>query len=205
MMFNSIAQDCLLNKCGYRLRKEDVMTPQNKSAAEKIRNLLVPPGPRSVAEPEKELRFTRAGQAPLFYMIAALTVCGGMALLILSTQNWGMDEPPLRHWRWLGIPDILVGFWFLRLGMRCTQHAYIILTPLAVEIFPFFNARKSLRVIYWSEVHDAEVVDGKLMLHFSEQKESGVIASLQPVPPRQRQLLKTAVDGLMDRRRSMSS
>lgn len=194
-----------MNKRGYQLTKEEVMPHESRSAAEKMRGLFLPSGPRPVAEPEKELRFTRGSQAPLFYMISALTVCGGMALMILSTQNWGMDEPPLKDWWWLAIPDILVGFWFLRLGMRCSKHAYIILTPLAVEIFPFFNARKNLRVVYWSEVHDAEVKDGKLMLHFSEHKDSGVVASLQPIPPRQRDLLKTAVDGLMNQRRSTSS
>ena len=167
---------------------------------EKIRSALLPSGPKSIAEPEKELRFTRAGQAPLFYIIAALTVAAGIGLLILSTQKWGMDAPPLQSWWWLGIPDLLIGFWFFRLGMRCSQHAYLILTPLGIEIFPFFNAQKNLQVIYWTQIAAAEVKDGKLVLHFSEQKNSGVVASLHPIPPQQRELLKRAVEGRMEQR-----
>ena len=168
------------------------------SIREKIRSALLPSGPKSIAEPEKELRFTRAGQAPLFYIIAALTVAAGIGLLILSTQKWGMDAPPLQSWWWLGIPDLLIGFWFFRLGMRCSQHAYLILTPLGIEIFPFFNAQKNLQVIYWTQIAAAEVKDGKLVLHFSEQKNSGVVASLHPIPPQQRELLKRAVEGRME-------
>jgi len=116
-----------------------VTANDDRSIREKIRSALLPSGPKSIAEPEKELRFTRAGQAPLFYIIAALTVAAAIGLLILSTQKWGMDAPPLQSWWWLGIPDLLIGFWFFRLGMRCSQHAYLILTPLGIEIFPFFN------------------------------------------------------------------
>jgi len=177
-----------------------VTASNDRSIREKIRSALLPSGPKSIAEPEKELRFTRAGQAPLFYIIAALTVAAGIGLIILSTQKWGMDAPPLQNWWWLGIPDLLIGFWFFRLGMRCSQHAYLILTPLGIEIFPFFNAQKNLQVIYWTQIAEAEVKDGKLVLHFSEQKNSGVVASLHPIPTQQRDLLKRAVDGRMEQR-----
>lgn len=176
----------------------------NQTGAKKIRHLFLPPGPRPVAEPEKELRFTRGAQAIVFYVLASLTACTGIALMILSTQDWGMDQPPLKAWWWLIIPNTLIGIWFLRLGIRCSRHAYIILTPLGVEIFPFFKPGKNLRVIYWTEVHDAEVRDSQLILHLSEQKERGVIASLQPIPSRQRDLLRTAMKGMMGKRQTSS-
>ena len=178
------------------------MTASNdRSIREKIRSALLPSGPKSIAEPEKELRFTRAGQAPLFYIIAALTVAAGIGLVILSTQKWGMDAPPLQNWWWLGIPDLLIGFWFFRLGMRCSQHAYLILTPLGVEIFPFFNAHKNLQVLYWTQIAEAEVDSRKLIMHFSDQKNSGVVVSLRPILPKQRKLLKKAIEGRMEQTR----
>jgi hypothetical protein len=174
------------------------------SARAKIREVLVPSGPRSVAEPEKELRFTRGAQASLFYMIASLMLAAGVGLMMLSTQKWGMANPPLQDWRWLCIPDLLVAFWLFRLGMRCSRHAYLILTPLGVEIFPFFNARKNLRLVYWTEIAAAEFKDSRLYLHFSETKNSGVIASLRPIAVAQRRLLKKAIDGRLAQCREMN-
>jgi len=93
-----------------------------------------------------------------------------------------------------------VFFAFLRLGVRCTRHAYLILSPLGVEIFPFFKARENLQVIYWSQVADAEVEDGELRLHFTEEKKSGVIVSLAPISKARRVFLKKAVTGVMKNR-----
>ncbi len=174
------------------------------SAGAKIRDVLLSPGPRSVAEPDKELRFTRAGQAPLFYIIASMMLAAGIGIAILSTQGSGMADPPLQNWWWVCIPGLLAGFWFFRLGIRCSRHAYLILTPLGMEIFPFFGAQKNLRLIYWTEIAAAEFKNDKLFLHFSEQKNSGVIASLRPLAAPQRQLLKKAIDGRMAQCREMN-
>ena len=75
-----------------------------------------------------------------------------------------------------------------------------ILSPLGVEIFPFFKARENLQIIYWSQVADAEVKDGQLFLHFTEEKKSGVVASLSPIPEVRRLLLEKAVVGVMEKR-----
>ena len=187
-----------MNKCRYRRTKEHVTAKQNRSASEKIRDLLLPPGPKPVAESKKELRFTRSAQAPLFYIIAAVAVAVAIAILILSTQKWDMSPPPLQQWWWLIVPDLLIGFWFFRLGLRCSQHAYLILSPLGVEIFPFFSAQKNLRVIYWTEIVEAELTKSKLIMHFSDQKNSGVIVSLRPILQAQQELLRKAIDGRME-------
>ena len=49
---------------------------------------------------------------------------------------------------------------------------------------------------------EAEFSTGEkvLTLHFTEEKKSGVIASLKPMTPSRRQLLKTAVMGVMEKR-----
>ena len=104
------------------------------------------------------------------------------------------------YWLWLCAPLLLGCFVFFRLALRCTRHAFIILSPLGVEIFPFFKARENLQVVYWSQVADAEVREDKLFLHFTEEKKSGVIVSLKPIPSEKRQLLETAVRGVMEKK-----
>ena len=172
---------------------------ETKSDRRKIRDVLLPPGPRTVAEPEKELRFTRARQAWVFFALAAVILSAGMTLLALAIQNWGLIAL-LKVWWWLLLAGSLLGLEMLRLGVRCTRHAYIILSPLGVEIFPFFKARQNLQVIYWSQIADAEVRDGNLVLHFSEEKKSGIIASLKPIPTEGRMMLEKAVAGVMEKR-----
>ena len=179
---------------------------EEEKLSHKVRDKVLPRGPKSIAEPEKELRFTRAAQAPLFFAVSVIFFVVSMAVFILLTQDWGMSGPLLVGWIWalLCALGLLFCYAFVRLGLRCTRHAYIILSPLGVEIFPFFKANKNLQIIYWSQVADAEFSpDAKnLMLHFTEEKKSGVIASLRPIPERRRHLLEEAVLGVMENRQT---
>ncbi len=176
------------------------MEDEEKPIKEKVKDAVIPRGPKTIAEPEKELRFTRARQAPLFFGLAVISFAAAMGVFILSTQDWGMGGPLLEGWWWLCLPGLLLCYGMLRLGLRCPRHAYIILSPLGVEIFPFFKARENLQIIYWSQVADAEVKDGQLFLHFTEEKKSGVVASLVPIPEGRRELLEKAVTGVMGKR-----
>lgn len=176
------------------------MDEQVKTIREKVKHTVLPRGPKTIAEPEKELRFTRSRQAPLFFGLGVVAFAASLALFILSTQDWGMQAPLLDGWWWLCVPGMLLCYGMLRLGLRCTRNAYIILSPLGVEIFPFFKARENLQVIYWSQVADAEVKDNKLLLHFSVEKKSGVIASLAPISHVRRLFLEKAVIGVIERR-----
>ncbi|BDS06546.1 hypothetical protein NT6N_15860 [Oceaniferula spumae] len=175
---------------------------EKEKLGEKVKAAVIPRGPKSIAEPEKELRFTRAAQAPLFFALSVGVFAATVAVFILSTQDWGMDDPPLKGWWWLCVIGLVLCYLFIRLGLRCTRHAYIILSPLGVEIFPFFNAAKNLQVVYWSQVADAEFTpDAKnMVLHFTEEKKSGVIASLKPIPEGRRHLLEEAVLGTLEKR-----
>lgn len=168
----------------------------------KMREAVLPSGPKNVAEPEKELRFTRAAQAPVFYAAAVLCFAASMAVFILSTQDWGMKGPMLAGWVWFCLPGLLLTYGFLRIGLRCTRHAYLILSPLGVEIFPFVKPEKNLQILYWSEVADAEFSpDAKqLILHFNEERKSGVVVSLIPIPLSRRLFLEEAVMGVMKKR-----
>ena len=44
------------------------MDEEEKSLGEKVKDVVIPRGPKSIAEPEKELRFTRAAQGRMFFM-----------------------------------------------------------------------------------------------------------------------------------------
>lgn len=152
------------------------------------------PGPKDVEEPHKELRFTRGAQATLFAVVAAVA-CGASAAIIILNF---ISKDPLLSWWWAVLP-LLVAALFARLAFRCARHAYIILTPLGIEIFPFFNARENLQVLYWSQIADAEINENQqLVIHFNEEQSAGVVASLTPISPARRILLERAIEGRMD-------
>ena len=39
-----------------------------------------------------------------------------------------------------------------RVAVGLTRHAYLILTPLGIEIFPFFRPAEGMRLVMWQEV-----------------------------------------------------
>ncbi|NNC89790.1 MAG: hypothetical protein HKN82_15140 [Akkermansiaceae bacterium] len=155
------------------------------------------PSPKPLAEPHKELRFTRAGQGHLFFVLGA--AAAGLAV-ILAFFAFLPERPLLPRWAFL-LP-LPVAALFFRIGLRCVRHAYLIFTPLGVEIFPFFNPRDKMQVIYWSEIAHAEVDPArtKLILHYDADRTSGLVASLRPVPRTRRNLIHATVDGVMARR-----
>lgn len=175
---------------------------EDKKLSEKIRNVVIPSGPKGVCEPEKEIRFTRAAQASLFFAVSVLVFAACVAVFILSTQDWGMDRPILDGWLWLCIPGLLLIYAALRTGLRCTRHAYIILNPLGIEIFPFYRPEKNLQIIYWSQLDDADFSKNarSMTLHFNAEKSSGVVVSLNPIPCGRRHLLEEAVLGVLEKR-----
>ncbi len=177
------------------MKDEDILS-------EKVKAAVLPRGPKSIAEPEKELRFTRAAQGKLFFFCSALVFAFAVGVWILSTQDWGMEGPLLKGWWWLSLVGLFGCYLLFRLALRCTRHAYIILSPLGVEIFPFFKAKDHLQVIYWSQVVEAEFTmrAKNLVLHFTEEKKSGVVVSLKPIPARRRHLLEEAVLRVMEKR-----
>ena len=179
-----------------------VMAEDGKKSAGKLKDVVIPRGPKSIAEPEKELRFTRGAQAMTFFALAVVVFALTLALFILSTQDWGMEEPLLTGWWWVCFPGLFSCYALFWLGLYCNRHAYIILSPLGVEVFPFLKASQNLRVVYWSQVADVEfpVGDNQMVLHFTEEKKSGIIASLKPIPGKKRHLLEKAVQGVLEKR-----
>jgi hypothetical protein len=147
-----------------------------------------------IQSPEKELRFTRSGQAVPFWLSTAVLLATGMTLA--ATAVYRDINPHLPHAAWALVPLTLAVISF-RLAVGLTRHAYLILTPLGIEIFPFFKPAEGMRMVLWQELNHAEV-DEKLScltLHHDAEKTSGIHLSLTPITPTRRTLLAKAVIG----------
>ena len=84
-----------------------------------------------VAEPAKELRFTRAGQAAGFWIAAAASIMAGLVFFLLTPHR--AENPQLPHPAW-GFVPLAIAAGLIRLAWHCTKHAYILLSPIGVEV-----------------------------------------------------------------------
>ena len=152
--------------------------------------------PKAVQEPHKELRFTRANQAQAFWIAAALAL--GLAALLLAVV---LSGHPDFSW-WHAVLPLIPAFFLAKFALHCTRHAYLILTPLGVEIFPLRNPRENLHLVYWTEITDADFDADltKLTLHYNEQKTAGLVVTLRPILESQRPLLEKAIIGRLQER-----
>lgn len=147
-----------------------------------------------VAQPHQELRFTRARQAVGFWLAAAVTAT--IALTLCVVASYRQIDPDLPHAAW-ALPPLLLAWGLVRLALRCTKRAYLILTPLGVEIFPFFRPADGMRLVSWQEIAAVETdpAHRRLTLHFNRGKTAGVHLSLRPIPAGRRELLLKAIQG----------
>ncbi len=155
--------------------------------------------PGKIQSPEKELRFTRSGQAAVFWVVTA--VLAAVAITLLATSIYRDINPLLPHPAWAILPLAMAGL-VGNFAVRLTKHAYIILTPLGIEIFPFFRPANGMQLVTWQEIADAEV-DAKLSrltLHHNSEKSSGIHLSLTPIRADRRSLLAKAVIGRLSPR-----
>lgn len=148
----------------------------------------------SLQSPEQELRFTRSGQASIFWVLAAILAAAGIILLVTSAYR--DINPLLPHPAWAVLPLVLSAI-LGSLAVKLTRHAYLILTPLGIEIFPFFRPAKGMRLVLWQEVAAADVdaLAKRLTLHHDREKTSGIHLSLSPIRADRRTLLAKAVLG----------
>ena len=146
----------------------------------------------SVAEPQKELRFTRAGQALPAALLGA--ACAVAAVLFVTFGLYRDETPAIPHPAW-GLIPLALALVFFRLAWHCARHAYILLSPIGVEIFPFFRPAVNMQVVPWAQIVAADINDGQLTLHFSAEKTSGIHLSLSPIPKDRRELLAKAIRG----------
>ena len=101
---------------------------------------------------------------------------------------------------WWGLLPVFPALYCVWVAMHLTQHAFIILTPLGIELFPFWFPKKNLQVIYWAEVTHAEIDEDcrQLAIHCGEEDGSSkIFVSLDPIRKDRRPLLKRAIEGRM--------
>ncbi len=148
----------------------------------------------TIQAPEKELRFTRSGQAILFWVSAAVLSTVGFTML--STAIYRDINPQLPHPAWALLPLVLAGG-MVRVAVSLTRHAYLILTPLGIEIVPFSRPSEGMRLVLWQEINHAEVDEKltRLTLHHDLGKTSGIHLALTPIRADRRTLLAKAVIG----------
>jgi hypothetical protein len=140
----------------------------------------------------KEIRFTRAGQAAPLWIAAATCLTATLALLFIRwvPDSDGLGPPAV----WALLPAALT--WILaKLAIHCTRHAYLILTPLGLEILPLWKPAARMQLIAWQQIHALDCTDSRLTLHFNREKSSGVHLTLRPLRHGQRALLKAALAG----------
>lgn len=145
-----------------------------------------------VSKPEKEIRFTRSAQAQTFAIAGAIAV--GVAATLYATAFEGTGSPVPK---WAFIPFLPLAAALFFLSYRCAKHAFLILSPVGIEFFPFFKPAQNFRVWNWSEFHHGEVIGKRLLLHFTEEETGGAVISLSPLTTRSRELLDTAIEGRM--------
>lgn len=147
-----------------------------------------------IQSPEKELRFTRSGQAIFFFIASA--VLAAICMTLLATAVYRDINPSLPHPLWALLPLAFAAF-TAHTAVQLTKHAYMILTPLGIEIFPFFRPADGMRLVTWQEIHSAEVDEKmkRLTLHHDAGRSSGIHLSLAPIRADRRTLLAKAVLG----------
>jgi hypothetical protein len=150
--------------------------------------------PGRVRNPGHELRFTRSRQAADFWIVAA--VAAAAALVLLTTSLNRHQNPALPHPAWALLPAV-GALLAARLALHCSRHAYLILTPLGIEIFPFLRPAQGMQIVHWAEIHaaDFEPAAARLTLHFNAAKTAGIVLSLAPVRRDRRAWLAQAVQG----------
>jgi len=153
---------------------------------------MMGPTAMPVRVPAKELRFTRSRQATGFWVAAAVLAAVAVVLAVSGLER--ATNPALPHPGWAVLPAVAA--WALaRLALRCIRHAYLILTPLGIEIFPFLRPAQGMQLVAWGEIHAAEVdaAHRRLTLHFNPGKSAGIVLSLAPLRRDRRAWLAQAV------------
>lgn len=150
---------------------------------------------KAIAEPEKEIRFTRSAQATVFLVAAVLCCALCICTLFCAFVNWGYTDYTFTNYWWVSLFPLIPAFILYRIGIHCIKHAYIILTPMGVELFPFWKPQKNLQVIFWSDIDHADVEGNLLKLHNDAEETGGTIISLKPIIRNQHHLLARAING----------
>ena len=168
-----------------------------KDAVGLVKRILTSPH-KKVTEPEKEIRFTRSTQATLFFFLGSLSTMICIGTLFNEFVNWGPSHPSFKAYWWLSLIALIPAAIFFRIGVHCARHAYIILTPMGLEIFPFWKPEKNLQVVFWSDIDHAEFKEHQMILHFNKEETGGIVSSLKPIGKNNYPFLQKAINGRLN-------
>jgi hypothetical protein len=147
----------------------------------------------------QHLRFTRSGQALHFITLGILFACAAVALFALGTKWIDIEAyiPPLPTpwWGLLPLLPALASFWIAASNLR---HPYLVFGPVGIEIYPLFFPSKNMNLIPWSQIARLEIDErlAWLTISYPENLGGGCVLSLNPISPKNRQLLAHAIDGI---------
>jgi hypothetical protein len=146
--------------------------------------------------PFQELRFTRSRQAVTFVIAGVVFLC-----LAAAAMLWWFQWVERPGWLWLAaLAPTLLSWACLRSAVSMTRHAYLLLSPIGIEIFPFLRPARNMQLVSWSEIAHAAVTPDHRMLELSLTGGGKIFITLAPVKRSAVPLLKKAVCGVMEKR-----
>ena len=151
----------------------------------------------------QEIRFTRNAQAIHFFILALIFVCVGISLYCLSLDLWKTQEPVVDA-PWYGLLTLPFIGLFVWIGTRLARHAYMIFSPIGIEIFPLFFPSKHMQVLYWQEIEDVALTPDAKMLEVTllsaADHEQKVFIATAPMRPMSRALFAKTIAGIRQQR-----
>jgi hypothetical protein len=169
-----------------------------RAGASSLKRIFTSPN-KSVVEQEKEIRFTRSAQASLFFFLGIICTMICIGTLFNEYVNWGPWHANFKAYWWMSLTALIPAAIFFRIGIHCIRHAYIILTPIGVELFPFWKPQKNLQVIFWSDIDHAEFSGDIMKLHYNKEETGGIVSSLKPIGKLNYPLLEKAISGRLNK------
>jgi hypothetical protein len=149
-------------------------------ALRRLAGKLLPRSPREVASPEQELRFTRSRQALTFLTAGITALCLAGVIFFTASPGAGNQSGAV-HSSWWALFALTPAALCLWMVVHCMRHAFIILTPLGIELFPFWLPARNMQVIYWAEIKEAGV-SGNLKTFTIRCRGRQIMAALAPIP-----------------------
>ncbi|WP_018968786.1 hypothetical protein [Rubritalea marina] len=171
----------------------NLSSSEPKPFVQKLRRLFIGSKPIPVSASHKEIRFTRSKQGSQFFLLAS--IFGALAVALASTMftHWGPFDIDFQRYIWWALAPLLPTLLCLRIAIYCLRHAYLILTPLGVEVLPLWKPSQHHQLLYWAQIDHATITSRHLTLHFNQDESAGVVLSLAPFNKTQISLLRKAI------------
>lgn len=143
------------------------------------------------ANASAELRFTRNQQALMPVLLALLCFLGAVFCCFYGIMNaeWGIAH----EWKWFAAGFLLIA---LSVGLfmfayRCLRHAYLILSPVGIEVFPLWKVDQHFRVFHWSEIKALYFDDAVIKIDLKQG--GGAVLTFAPLAEKAKKMAQQAL------------